>query len=254
MRVGPRAARAVAAALAGAAGASTLAGCSTADDDDRLVVYAAASLVEAFAQIEARFEQAHPGIDVVMVHAGSADLATQIAEGAPADVFASADEAQMAAVAHLTTTAPAVFATNTLTVVVPPGNPAGVTGLHSLGDAAVASVVCAPQVPCGAAAAELASLASVTLTPVSEETSVTAVLSKVVAGEADAGLVYVTDVARESRVEDVATAHADAVVNRYPIAALAGSRDDDQAQTFVDFVLDAGQDILAAHGFGTVDR
>jgi len=229
-------------------------GCASSDGSSQLTVFAAASLVEPFSVIEESFEAAHPGVDVVMVHAGSADLAAQIIEGAPADVFAAADEAQMAVIGEHAAAPPAVFATNTLTIVVPRGNPAAVGSIESLGDPSVVSVVCAPQVPCGASSARLAALAGVALVPSSEETSVTGVLSKVAEGHADAGLVYVTDVARRTGVEAVATEHADEVVNAYPIAALTGSDQPDLSAGFVDYVLTTGQEALDAYGFGTVQR
>jgi len=219
-----------------------------------LNVYAAASLTAAFEQIAEEFEAKHDGIDVALNFGGSSDLVTQIQEGAPADVFASADTANMdeLVAADLTGAGPQDFATNTLTIAVPPGNPAGIASFQDLDQPGLNLVVCAPEVPCGAAAQEVAENAGATLTPVSEEQSVTDVLAKVTSGEADAGLVYVTDVqAAGDDVEGIEFPESDSVVNRYPIAPVEGSDDANLAQIFNQMVLsDPGQSILADHGFG----
>ncbi|WP_062525856.1 molybdate ABC transporter substrate-binding protein [Demequina rhizosphaerae] len=241
-----------AAALGGCAVAAPDAGtAASAQATHVLDVYAAASLSDVMGTLAAGFEVETPGVDVRVTYGGSSDLAAQILEGAPAAVFASADEAQMAAVADEVAGEPVIFATNSLTVAVPAGNPAGVTGLESLADDAVVTVVCAPQVPCGAATATLAELQGVDIAAVSEETSVTGVLGKVAAGQADAGVVYVTEVARAAGVEAVPIDGAEAVVNRYPIAALAGAEDPALADGFVAYVAGAdGQAALADAGFG----
>lgn len=225
-------------------------------DDRTLMVYAAASLGDGFEELAEEFEAAHDGVEVRLNLAGSSDLAAQIQQGAPAEVFASADEQTMARlVADGLVGEPRVFAANTLQIAVPPGNPAGIESIDDLGAAGadeVSLVVCAPQVPCGAATRELAAAAGVELAPVSEEQSVTDVLGKVASGEADAGLVYVTDVrAAGGEVEGIDVPRAAAAVNRYPIATVT---DDDGAATlaeeFVDLVLGpTGQEVLAAAGF-----
>lgn len=219
-------------------------------DADGLTVYAAASLGPAFEDLVAAFERAYPDVDVrPPVLDGSQVLATQIAEGAPADVFASADEATMARVADLVAD-PAVFATNTLTIAVPPGNPEGIAGLQDLADPGTAVVLCAAEVPCGAASRTLLERAGVDVVPVSEEQNVGAVIAKVAAGEADAGLVYRTDIARGG-VAQVPAEGADDVVNRYPIGALRDAPHPGAAEDFVRFVRgEAGQRILREHGFG----
>jgi len=210
-------------------------------------VYAAASLQRSFDEIARAFEQQNPGVSVSPVYDGSSTLATQIGEGAPADVFASADEKNMAKVAAQAP-APQVFAANTLVIAVPAGNPGRVSTLADL--ARVTTVLCAPEVPCGAASQTLLSNAGVAVTPASSEQNVTAVLTKVAAGEADAGLVYATDVVGRDDVEALVPEGADAVVNRYPIAALATAPNPDAAAAFVAFVLsDEGRTILTDAGF-----
>lgn len=218
-----------------------------------LTVFAAASLTEVFTDLERRFEQAHDGIDVRLNLAGSSRLAQQIAEGAPADVFASADTEPMAGLEQEGLLAgPATpFATNTLTIAVPRGNPAGITGLTDLADPGVTVVVCAPAVPCGAAAKRVQRLAGVTLRPASEETDVRSVLTKVEVGEADAGLVYATDVTASGRVEAVTFPEAAEVVNTYPVAVLADAAEAAPARWFVDLVLsEEGRRSLREAGFG----
>jgi molybdate transport system substrate-binding protein len=214
-----------------------------------VTVYAAASLQGTFDTLAEQFEEAHPGVTVNAVYDGSSTLATQIGEGAPADVFASADEANMAKIGE-DAVDPAVFATNTLVIAVPAGNPAGIASLSDLPRHRV--VLCAPEVPCGAASAALLSAAGVTVTPVSQEQNVTAVLTKVAAAEADAGLVYTTDARANAAVEAVVPEGASDVVNRYPIAALSGAQNPVAAAAFVAFVRsDTAREVLQAAGFGS---
>lgn len=235
-----------------------LTACGADDDKDgedvALTVYAASSLTAAFEQIAEEFEEQHEGVDVELSFGGSSDLVTQIQEGAAADVFASADTATMDELVadDLTGADPEPFATNTLAIAVPPGNPAGIASFQDLAQPGLALVVCAPEVPCGAAAQAVAEAAGVTLDPVSEEQSVTDVLGKVSSGEADAGLVYVTDVAAAGDdVQGITFPESGDVVNTYPIAPVAESDQSDLAQQFVDLVLgDTGQGILAGVGFG----
>lgn len=215
-----------------------------------LTVFAAASLSEVFGDIAEDFEAEHGDVDVVFSFAGSSDLVSQLEAGAPADVFASANEKQMdrAMASGAVEGNSVLFASNTLTLVTPVDNPAGVTSLRDASDAAL--VVCAPQVPCGSATQLMADSAGIALRPVSEESSVTDVLGKVTSGQADAGLVYVTDAMRAGdAVNVIDIPEAAAVVNLYPIAAL--DADDALAQEFVQFVLSgASQDKLRATGFG----
>lgn len=186
-----------------------------------------------------------------MTFAGSSDLASQINEGAPADVFASANEKQMDAVSDHVDGAPELFASNTLTIAVPRGNPGGVTDFASLANPDLKVVVCAPEVPCGAATVAIEESLGVTLSPVSELTNVTDVLGAVSSGEADAGLVYVTDIARAPGVGGIPFAGSEAAVTRYPIAVLTSSHGRDDARGFVDLVLGPkGRAALASAGFG----
>jgi molybdate transport system substrate-binding protein len=238
---------------------SALAACSDDADDGggggetTLTVFAAASLTRTFTEIGKEFESQHDGVKVEFSFGGSSDLVSQIQQGAPADVFASADEANMEKLTgdDLQAGDPLDFASNTLEIATPPGNPAGIASFADLGKDGVDVVVCAPEVPCGAAAAKAEQATGVTINPVSEEQSVTDVLAKVSSGEADAGLVYVTDVAAAGdSVEGVTFPESSAIVNTYPIVALKDSKNADLAQEFIDLVTsDKGQSILEEAGF-----
>ncbi|QDW30986.1 molybdate ABC transporter substrate-binding protein [Arthrobacter sp. KBS0702] len=242
-------------AVALAAGA---AGCAAPDGGSgagkTLTVFAAASLKAPFTALAREFEASHPGTRVALSFAGSADLATQLSQGAPADVFASADRKNMAKVADaaLVEGAPSDFASNVLTIAVPPANPANIGSFADLARPGTRLVVCAAQVPCGAAAATIAGRAGVALKPVSEESAVTDVLGKVTSGEADAGLVYVTDVkAAGDKVKGIAFPESAYAVNKYPIAGVSASRNKELAAAFVALVTGSeGQKILADAGFG----
>lgn len=217
-----------------------------------LTVFAAASLSASFAELVREFGAANPGVTVNPISFdGSSTLATQINEGAPADVFASADQATMDKVTDLIEGMSAIFATNILQIAVAPDNPLGITGLADLSNPRVQVVICAPVVPCGAAAHTLLDLDGIAVTPVSEEQNVTAVLTKIQVGEADAGLVYVTDVAASAGVvSGVDIVGADRGANAYPIAVLKDSKSPTVSRAFVDYVLSfAGQKILAKYGF-----
>ncbi|MFV0452287.1 MAG: molybdate ABC transporter substrate-binding protein [Propioniciclava sp.] len=224
---------------------------TTAPEEATLTVFAAASLTEVFTDLGATFEAEHPGVTVQFSFLGSSTLVDQLAQGAPADVFASANETQMdRAVTEGVVADPTLFASNVLTLVVEPGNPLGISGLDaSLDDAKL--VTCASEVPCGAATDTLSEELGVTLAPVSREQKVTDVLGKVTSGEADAGVVYVTDARRAGdEVEEVAIDGTDQVVNRYPIAVAAEAPQPDLAAQFVALVIsDTGQAALAEAGF-----
>jgi molybdate transport system substrate-binding protein len=238
-----------------AGASSSIPGASASDElTGTVTVFAAASLTATFTELGKRFEAAHPGTTVTFSFAGSSDLVTQITEGAPADVFASADETNMtkATAAGVTAGKPVDFATNVLAIAVPPGNPAHIKSFADLARPGVKTVVCAPQVPCGSATAQVEASSGVTLTPVSQESSVTDVLGKVSSGEADAGIVYATDVeGAGSKVQPVPFPEASGAVNTYPIVALKDAHDAKLAAAFVDFVAGPdGRKVLAAAGFG----
>jgi molybdate transport system substrate-binding protein len=252
--------RLVAAALITALTLTALTACGGSDDsggsgggggDQTLSVFAAASLTGTFTELGKQFEAAHDGTSVKLSFGGSSDLVEQIQSGAPADVFASADTANMDKLGDDADDRQD-FASNTLEIAVPPDNPAGIASFADLAKPGVKLVVCAPEVPCGTATAQVAENAGVTLKPVSEEQSVTDVLGKVTSGEADAGVVYVTDVrAAGDKVEGVTFPESSSVVNTYPIATVAGSDHASLAKQFVDFVLsDDGQQVLQQAGFG----
>ena len=219
-----------------------------------LTVFAASSLKSTFTRLATEFEARNPGTKVTLSFAGSSDLATQITQGAPADVFASADTRNMSRLADagLLDGTARNFATNVLVIAVPPANPASVTSFADLARPGVKVVVCASQVPCGTAADAVEKAAGVTLSPVSEESSVTDVLGKVVSGEADAGLVYVTDVkGAGAKVKGIPFHESGEAVNTYPIAAVGPGRNKELAEAFIAMVAGAdGRTILSEAGFG----
>ncbi|MGC4933289.1 molybdate ABC transporter substrate-binding protein [Gordonia sp. DT30] len=230
-------------------------GCSSSDDADAktpLKVYAAASLKKTFTEIEKAYESQHPDVDVTINFDGSSALVNQIKQGADADVIATADEATMSKLGDLVDP-PKIFARNTLVIVTAAGNPKNITNFGSLANPSIRTVVCAVEVPCGAATAQVERNTGIVIKPVSEESSVTAVLTKVTSGEADAGLVYVTDAKSGPDTIAVVGDRAFAkVVNNYPIATLKTSKHQQQAQEFMDLVLaQTGQKILTDAGFVT---
>lgn len=216
-----------------------------------VTVLAAASLGQAFRAMATEFESRHPGTTVTTSFAGSPTLVRQIREGAPADVFAAADEASMARVAEFDglAGAPRIFARNRLAIVVAAGNPEKIAGFADLARPGLTIALAAPGVPAGRYAREAFAKAGVVAPPSSQEADVKAVLQKVALGEADAGIVYVTDVSGES-VEAVSLPDEFDVVARYPIAVLASARHPDAAREFVDFVSGpGGRAVLARFGF-----
>jgi molybdate transport system substrate-binding protein len=232
---------------------SSSTGSSTTAPTGKIIVFAAASLKKPFTEIGDDFKTDNPGSSLEFSFAGSSDLVTQLSQGAPADVFASADTKNMdkAAQAGLLAGNAVYFASNTLTIAVAPGNPRHITTLADLAEPGLNVVVCAPQVPCGSATQAVEKATGVKLAPVSEESSVTDVLNKVTTGQADAGLVYVTDaMGAGNKVTAVAFPEASGAVNTYPIAVLKGSKNPDLARKFVDLVAsDDGQKILSTAGF-----
>jgi molybdate transport system substrate-binding protein len=247
------AAAALAMLLAGCAG-GTGAGGSAAPQQRTLTVFAAASLTEVFTGLEPRFEQANRGVDVRFNFGASSDLAQQIVNGGPADLFAAANTSTMTTVADagLVDGRPTVFATNVLEIVTPPGNPAGITSFADLARPGLKVVVCAPQVPCGSATEKIEQVTGVALSPVSEEPDVKSTLGKVTTGNADAGLVYATDVhAAGESVLGIGFPEAAQAVNAYPIAVIAEASNADLARAFQELVTGAeGRTALESAGFG----
>ncbi|MEV0946958.1 molybdate ABC transporter substrate-binding protein [Rhodococcus sp. NPDC049939] len=245
----------------GAVGLMLLAGCGSGESGSAesssgpgdITVFAAASLEETFTELARIYESENPGSRVALSFAGSSDLATQLDQGAPADVFASADTENMTKVvdADLVEGNPVDFAANTLTIVTEPGNPLGIASLADLNRDGTLVVTCAPQVPCGSATQKVETDSGIDLNPVSEESSVTDVLGKVTSGQADAGLVYVSDAVRAGdRVSAVAFPEAAEAVNTYPIAALSASKQPQMAQGFIDLVTGPeGRAVLMQAGF-----
>ncbi len=223
------------------------------DRPETLTVLAASSLTDAFSELEQTFESQRPEVQVRLIFDSSSTLAEQVLAGAPADVLATADEATMRRVvdARLTAAEPATFARNQLTMVTPAGNPADVQSVADIDRAAVTYAVCVPDAPCGAASAALLDRVGVRAQPVTEEDNVRAVLTKVAAGEVDAGLVYVSDAeAAGSHVVVVDVPQADQVLNADRIAALSDADDPALAAAWVDLVTSAeGQRVLESHGF-----
>lgn len=242
------------AADTGTGRATPTASSSTAGPSGGITVFAAASLQKTFTTLGRQYEDAHPGTTITFSFAGSSDLVTQIQNGAPADVFASADEANMAKLAKtdLAAGSPQDFATNVLEIAVAPGNPKGITDLSDLTRSGVQLVTCATPVPCGAATAKVEQATGVEFKPVSEEQSVTDVLGKVESGQADAGLVYVTDVqGAGGKVDGVPFDASSKAVNTYPISVLRDASNPRLAAAFTAYVRsDAGRKVLADAGFG----
>jgi molybdate transport system substrate-binding protein len=242
-----------------AVAALVLAACGGGDDKssggssgspNELKVFAAASLTAAFTELGQRYTSANGGTKVTFNFAGSQALATQIQQSAPADVFASADITNMDKVKDLVGT-PQNFASNLLAIVVEKGNPKGVEGLEDLGNSDLKVVLAAEDVPAGRYAKQVLDKAGVSVTPVSQEDNVKAVVTKVSLGEADAGIVYVTDVtAGGDKVEGVDIPETENVLATYPIATVKAGKAQDKAQAFVDLVRsDQGQRVLEQFGF-----
>ena len=218
-----------------------------------ITVFAATSLTKAFDKIGAQFEAAHPGVTVKFNYNGSSSLATSINQGAPADVFASAAPKNMETVtsAGNASGTPQDFARNTGEIMVEKGNPKNIKSVSDLANPAIKVVVCAPQVPCGAVATAIFKNAGVTVKPVSEEQNVGGVVTKVTLGEADAGIVYVTDVkANEGKATGVPIPANQNDITAYPIVQLKDAPNASGAAAFISYVLSpAGQQVLASYGF-----
>jgi molybdate transport system substrate-binding protein len=217
-----------------------------------VTVFAASSLTDAFEDIAEDFKAANPEAEVEFNFAASSELATQINEGAPADVFAAASPATMKTVTDAGSADgdPVVFVRNQLVIAVEKGNPLDIGGLEDLTDPSVKVALCAVEVPCGAAAKKAIDAAGLTITPVSFEQNVRAALSKVSLGEVDAALVYRTDVAVDDTVEGVEFPESAEAINDYPIAVLKDAPNKEAAEAFVAWVLSPeGAAVLAEYGF-----
>ncbi|RJQ87017.1 molybdate ABC transporter substrate-binding protein [Amycolatopsis panacis] len=222
-----------------------------------LTVFAAASLTESFNALGKQFEAAHPGVKVSFDYEGSSALVQKLDNGAKADVFASADEATMtkATQGGVIDGQPTVFATNKLAIAVAKGNPKGVKTFADLAKPGLTVVVCAKQVPCGSVTQKVEKNTGTTLQPASEETDVKQVLAKVQSGDADAGLVYVTDATSAAgKVDKVDFPESADAVNKYPIAVVKDAPQAALAKEFTDFVLGAqGKAELTKIGFGPAE-
>ena len=221
------------------------------DGRTTLTVSAAASLAEAFGEIETAFEADHPDVDVILNLGGSATLREQILAGAPVSVFASADlETVSDFVEEGRFERWVVFASNRLTIGVPAGNPAGITSLRDLARPDLAVGLCAPEVPCGRVARRVLDAAGVDVRPVTEELDVRALVTKLEAGELDAGLVYRTDVPAAA-IDEVPLPTGLPADTEYVIGVISGGPESELAGRFVRFVRSRdGERILERHGFG----
>jgi len=225
---------------------------SSAATTGTITVFAAASLTGTFTELGKQFKAAHQGDTVKFSFGASSTLATQITDGAPADVFASAAPKNMETVVSAGDASnPQNFAKNTAEVAVPPSNPANVTSVNDLAKSSVKVALCQPQVPCGVVAAEVFKNVGITVKPVTLQPDVKSVLTQVELGNVDAGVVYVTDVkAAGSKVKGVTIPAGQNASTLYPIATISSSKEMSIAQAFVAYVLSpAGQQVLAAAGF-----
>lgn len=232
------------------------AGCS--DDaatggSDTLTILAASSLTDVFDDLAEGYEDEHAGVEVRLTYDSSSTLAEQVVQGAPADVLATADEATMQGVVDegLTATDPVVFARNMLTLVTPADNPAGIESVEDLNDKDVEYAVCVPDAPCGIASAKVLNMANVTSDPVTEEANVRDTLTKVTAGEVDAGMIYVSDAqAAGDDVQTIEVPEASQAINADVIAPLDDAADAQLSQDWVDLVTsEQGQRALEGYGF-----
>ena len=226
---------------------------SNSEGDGDLTVFAAASLTEAFTELGKQYETGHEGATVKFNFASSSDLAAQIDQGAPADVFASADEPNMDKVVDsgMADGEPQAFAGNVLEIAVPKGNPGKVESLSDFSDGGLKLAICDLEAPCGNAAAQVFEKAGVDASIDSYEPDVKSVLTKVELGEVDAGLVYHSDVlASGDRIDSIAIPEKFEVINTYPIVVIEGAGNPEGAREFIDLVLSTeGQAELKKWGF-----
>lgn len=218
-----------------------------------MTVFAASSLTDALTKASDQLEERYAGTSYVLNFGSSSTLATQIASGAPADLFASADELNMQKVvdAKLNDGAPSIFAGNRLAIAVAPGNPKNVASLADLARPGLVVILAAPTVPAGRYAMDSLAKAGVKLRPASQELDARSVLNKIALGEADAGIVYLTDVlSAGTRVSGVDIPEQQQVVARYPVVVISGTKNSALARAFVDYLVsDEGQRLLAGFGF-----
>jgi molybdate transport system substrate-binding protein len=237
-----------------------VAGCSSSKSSTKsdsglsgsITVYAASSLTEAFNLLGLQFQSAHKGTKITFSYGASGTLATQITQGAPVDVFASAAPKNMDTVVTAGDASnPVNFVKNTGEIAAAPGNPAKIASVADLAKAGVKVALCEPTVPCGVVATSVFKNANVTVKPTASEPDVKSTLAVVESGEVDAGIVYVTDVkAAGSKVVGIEIPAAQNATTEYPIAALKGSKNAALAKAFVDFVTSTdGQKVLSAAGF-----
>jgi molybdate transport system substrate-binding protein len=238
-------------AMAGLA-LSTLSACGSGGGDTTITVLAASSLTGTFTELGQEFESQHPGVTVKFAFDSSATLAQQATQGAPADVLATADAATMNSATSAQASPAHAFATNVMMLATPASNPAHIHSFSDLDKPAVKFVVCVPTAPCGKVAQALLDQDHITGTPVSQEVDVKSVLAKLTEGEADAGIVYATDVvAAGDRVKALPIAGSAKQVTTYPIVVLEQSKHPDLARQFVDLVTSSGgQQVLRKAGFG----
>ena len=231
-------------------GLAVACGAGDAGSGDELVVLAASSLADAFGELGQAFEAEH-GVTVTFAFGGSSSLREQVLGGSPADVFASAGPGPIAALVDAgAVDDPVVFTTNSLEIAVPAGNPGGVRGLADLAREELLVGLCAPEVPCGDVARRVLDAAGVAAAPDTEEPDVRALLGKIAEGELDAGLVYVTDVRREDRVEGIAVGDVEGATTEYPVAVVSDSDAPELAAEFVALVRSPqGQQVLSSYGF-----
>ncbi|MZD18235.1 MULTISPECIES: molybdate ABC transporter substrate-binding protein [Streptomyces] len=270
-RTARRTRRSMRAAALGATALLTLGACSSSDDSTTatsgssssasssdevsgtVTVFAAASLKESFTTLGKRFEEEHPGTKVTFSFGGSDSLAASITGGAPADVFASASPKTMAIVTDAgdVSGTPTTFVRNQLEIAITPGNPDGIDSLKDLTGSGLKVVLCDKAVPCGAAAQKALDAAGLKLTPVSYEQDVKAALTKVELKEADAAVVYKTDVrAADGKVEGVEFPESADAVNDYPIVRLKDAPNAEAAEAFIALVRSAeGRRVLTGAGF-----
>lgn len=222
--------------------------CSGSNGDGATIrVFAAASLTDVLGEVSTEFTAANPDVEVELVFGPSSGLVAQLREGAPADVLATADVGTMGDALDLLEGAPEIFARNEPALAVPAGNPGDITGLADLADPDRLVGLCAEEVPCGRLARQLLSAADIEPSVDTEEPDVRALLTKLEAGELDAGIVYVTDVrAAGDEVQSVGVPEASGVSVEYPVAVVRRS---EAADAFAAFLGDEGQAVLERHGF-----